>query len=152
MVAWRNESYSLFLLLLSYSGASNIWMVRRIRAPALNRTCATASTANLNLFLLDRLFQYVFTLRAFEEEEEKEGGNASSNWLATALPEVIGAAVQYRKLLIARVNRSSSSAAPRIRRTAKLCLRALNFRPCPNNTHRIFYIITLFFCVFSFSL
>jgi len=72
MTAWRNESYSPFLPLLPYSGASAIrTIVRRMNAFVLSRTCAIASTVNLNFSILeDWLFRYVFTLRAFEEEED----------------------------------------------------------------------------------
>jgi len=51
MTTWRNKSDSLFLSLFPYSGATdNRTVVRKMKALALSRTCATARTADFGSF------------------------------------------------------------------------------------------------------
>jgi len=93
----------------------------------------------------------VFTLRAFEEEEEEEGGNAGNTrharyWLATTLPEVIGAAVRYWSNYWSCESFQGWRRSA-IWRTAKLRPRALNSRPCSNNLIEIFREIQLYIII-----
>jgi len=94
MAAWKNKSYSPFLLLLPYSGTSNDWMVfQHMKALALSRSCATASIVNLNFFYTWRptlpICVYAPSFRGRRRKRQKRNAGSMRHaryWLATVLP------------------------------------------------------------------
>jgi len=133
---WRSNSDSLSLRLLPHSGANDKSnCCSEMKALAFSQTCATASTADFRLFIdlipgpSDTCSRSEFS----EEEEEEKGGNEKPVARGTraidkrqrSLFENNRRCDVIIKLLIARSIVSGDGAAPRIKRTAKLCHRAL---------------------------